>query len=154
MMKQFRTKYADFFSDYARLEMLIQKEIDAACSSFCRGCLERCCKEPICRESAESAFLAMLVQEQDVDYADGWLGQAGCRLKYGRPLVCYEFFCNRILDQDSLTDLRMRVKAFVAIGAKIRGSQHLICVDDLGRISDRKMQKAHEKVREMLGAVG
>ena len=93
-MNDFGGRLSKLFDDYISLEKEIQKLIFPISHYFCRGCLGNCCRAEICKESIESTFLSILTEKQRIrfDNQNGWLGPLGCRLDYGRPLVCYEFF--------------------------------------------------------------
>ena len=71
----------------------------------CARCTSVCCREVMCRESVDSDFLRFVLGPRVDDYGvnDGWyVPGSGCRLGYGRPLVCYEFFCEKFDAQGNL----------------------------------------------------
>jgi hypothetical protein len=97
----------------------------------CASCTSVCCKEVMCRESMDSDFLRFLlgplVDRYSVDA--GWyvLG-SGCRLSYGRPLVCYEFFCEKFEAQD-WTRPRQLSRALKTLYANAFAGQHMLMVE-------------------------
>ena len=143
-------KITNLLDRYASLEKEIQKLIYQTCGHFCGKCSSRCCKEEICEESIESTFLSMLVERQGVQYdlQNGWMSASGCRLFYGRPLVCYEFFCKDILKSHLFRAINIKkiVNDFVSVGNRARGNTHLICVDNLEIISSLRIDKMIYKI--------
>ena len=131
------------FHTYIALEKEIIKRVSEVSKPFCLKCQTKCCEEEICRESVESQFLSCLIKLQTIQYdpKNGWISSQGCRLDYGRPLVCCEFFCNEILNNKNFQALNFQqvIKEFVNIGNRAYGNTHLICVDNLKKISTRKL---------------
>jgi len=142
------------FHNYLSLEKEIQKKTTQISSPFCKQCTAICCKEEICRETVESTFLSMLIQQQDMNYdrRKGWIGLRGCRLDYGRPLVCYEFFCERILGSSDFraSNIQQIIKEFVSIGNKAYGNTHLICIYNLKTISEKKIVKLNHRIEGLM----
>ena len=133
------------FDTYISLEKEILKRVSEISKPFCFKCQTTCCEEKICRESVESQFLSSLIKFQNIQYdqKNGWISSQGCRLDYGRPLVCYEFFCDKILIDKNFHTLNIQqaIKEFINIGNRAYGNTHLICVDNLSLISTRKILK-------------
>jgi hypothetical protein len=131
------------FDTYISLEKEILKRVSEISKPFCFKCQTKCCEEKICRESVESKFLSSLIKFQNIQYdqKNGWISSQGCRLDYGRPLVCYEFFCDKILIEYNFHTLNIQqaIKEFINIGNRAYGNTHLICVDNLKKISTRKI---------------
>ena len=156
-MNGIEEKRIQLFDRYVLLEKQIQQLMDPLSRPYCRRCTAVCCREEMCRESIESAFLSVLVQMQKIRYnrQNGWLGNAGCRLAYGRPLVCYEFFCEDILHSESFQNAPVRhiVREFVSLGNRVYGNAHLICISDLDILSVRKMDKLLNKINVMLKTI-
>jgi len=149
-MNDIRSKMESLIDNYVSLEKEIQQLIHRAFHRHCEKCASRCCREEMCRESMGSAFLAMIVKKQGVRYDNqtGWTGPSGCRLAYGRPLVCYEFFCDHILQRQSCRDKKIAemIHDFAAIGDRAHGRKHLMCIEDLGIISPAKIEKMVSKI--------
>lgn len=150
-------RFAKLIERYSVLEKEIQKLIDPFSRYFCGRCAGKCCREDICRESIESAFLSMLIEKQSVSYDldDGWQGTSGCRLEFGRPLVCYDFFCEDIVKSYlfKTADIQTIIHDFISIGNKAHGNTHLLCIDNLNLLSLKKIQKMLYKVRSTLNRV-
>lgn len=117
----------------------------------CASCTSVCCKEVMCRESIDSDFLRFLlgplVEAYGVD-AGWYVPGSGCRLSYGRPLVCYEFFCERFDAQDR-SQLRQLSRAFKKVYAKAFAGQHMLVVEDIGRIAPRKLNIIHARLQDL-----
>ena len=142
------------FQTYSSLEKEIQKRTNQISNHFCDRCLSRCCKEEICRESVESVFLSVLVGKQDIEYdcQNGWMSPSGCRLNYGRPLVCYEFFCEEIVKSGDfqLSNIKQIIKEFISVGKRAYGNTHLICIDNLETMSKIKIARINYKMKELM----
>ena len=136
---------------YIALEKELQKLIHQVFDPFCTNCRGECCKAEICKESTESAFLENLVKKQQIQYDNrsGWLGASGCRLEFGRPLVCYEFFCEDVVKSTEFkaSHIQAIINDFVSIGKNAHGNTHLICVENLDCLSSRKIEKMDNKIR-------
>ena len=108
----------------------------------CARCANVCCKEILCRESIDSDFLRFVLGSRVNDYSvrDGWyVAGSGCRLSYGRPLVCYEYFCERF-DTREVGSLRQLSRVFKTVYANVFAGQHILVVDDISRISIHKLR--------------
>lgn len=123
----------------------------------CASCTSVCCKEVMCRESMDSDFLRFLlgplIDRYSVD-AGWYVPGTGCRLSYGRPLVCYEFFCEKFEAQDR-AQTRQLSRAFKTLYANTFAGQHMLVVDDISRISANKLNAICdrlENLREMANA--
>jgi hypothetical protein len=96
-----------------------------------------------------------LVERQGVEYDrhSGWLNSNGCKLAYGKPYVCYLFFCEEI-EKDELyknSNIKFLIKDFLSIGNRAYGNEHLICVDDIQRITDTKIEIMNLRMMKILG---
>ena len=153
-MKTIGANLRNLFDKYIRLEKEIQKFIYPLSQHHCCKCFGKCCSEQICNESTESVFLSMLVERQSVPYdnRNGWNGSSGCRLEYGRPLVCYEFFCENITKSSffKMSNIQTIINEFGSIGKNAYRNIHLICLDDLHVLSTRKIDKIYNKVNLMI----
>ena len=149
-MNGIETRLSNFLDEYISLEKTIQKLIEPISRHYCGKCSGDCCREDICRESIQSAFLSVLINKQNARYnrQHGWLSPWGCRLDYGRPLVCYDYFCRDILNSVLLKTAGVQeiIRDFLAVGNKAYGNTHLVCVDNLSRLSSRKIEKMSAKI--------
>jgi len=139
---------------YISLEKEILKRTNEISNTFCVKCPTKCCEEKICRESLESQFLGRLIKLQQIEYDEknGWMSPHGCRLDYGRPLVCYAFFCEQILANNNFkaSNIQQAVKEFTSIGNRAYGNTHLICVGNLSLISPQKIFKINNKILNLM----
>ena len=142
------------FHSYISLEKEIVKKVSDISNTFCFKCPTKCCEEKICRESVESQFLSSLIKLQNIQYnkKNGWMSPYGCRLDYGRPLVCHEFFCEQILVSKNIqaSNIQQAVKEFISIGNRAYGNTHLICVDNLSLISPKKIFKISNQIWKLM----
>ncbi len=139
---------------YSLMEQSVQALIASITRRFCLECAGHCCQEEICRESINSPFLNALVQMQGIAYDDrsGWQADAGCRLSYGRPQVCYAYFCNRVMEKQTewLQKVDDVIKAFSASGDCAQGGTHLISVQDLDELSNPNISKIINKIDHII----
>jgi len=150
-------KLANLFYRYASLEKEIQRIIYQASARFCGKCSSTCCKEEICRESIESSFLSILIEKQRIRYDTqiGWISPSGCKLDYGRPLICYEFFCDDILKRTLFkpANIHKIIKDFASVGNRAYGYTHLFCINNLDIISSMKIAKMIYKINSVMKEV-
>ncbi len=117
----------------------------------CARCTSVCCKEVMCRESLDSDFLRFLLGPRAEAYsADaGWyVPGSGCRLSYGRPLVCYEYFCEKFEDQNR-SQLRQLSRALKTLYANAFAGQHMLVVEDIGRITAHKLNIIYDRLEKL-----
>ena len=143
--------------NYIILEKQINIYISSITNHYCSICCNTCCRGDICRESIDSVFLELLIQKQNLKYdtKNGWLSSKGCRLNYGRPLVCYEFFCEKIIRNNNFkkSGIDKLVKMFGSVGQRAYGSQHLICIPSIENLSKRKIDKINGNIVKMMKAM-
>jgi len=121
---------------------------------MCTAC---CCRADICEEASGSAFLNKLLSKQGIETVDmddryGWLDVNGCRLEYGRPPICYSFYCDEVLqklhDRESHLVAQVLGKLIHHIGQNALGGWHLVEImdeHDLERINfDEIFQRLEE----------
>ncbi|WP_269537703.1 hypothetical protein [Cerasicoccus fimbriatus] len=124
----------------------------------CATCTSVCCQEHICRESVESAFLRFILGDraQDYDAEAGWFAPGkGCQLDYGRPLLCYEYFCLKFSAEELERSHASVAREFRAIYAKTWRGQHMLTIDDLNEIPETRLQRIVEDLaalRERMAA--
>jgi hypothetical protein len=87
---------------YAELESSIRTLMCNLFSETCGMCTACCCRADICEEALQSAFLSRLLKKQgfsdsDMDDRIGWLDLTGCVLEYGKPPICYAYYCDQLL---------------------------------------------------------
>ena len=135
-----------FSEAYAELESAIRELIAQLFSGTCGLCTACCCRVDICEEATQGAFLSLLLKKQGLSAADlddrlGWLDLHGCTLEYGRPPVCYTFFCDELLarlpDDETRFATRVLGRLMEYVGENAVEGRHLAEIrkaDELQRI--------------------
>ncbi|HEY5653431.1 MAG TPA: hypothetical protein VIR63_03565 [Pontiella sp.] len=146
--------YADLESQVCNLMMLLFSDTCAICTACC-------CRADICEEAIESAFLSKLITQlgikaDDMDERFGWLDVNGCSLKYGRPPVCYVYFCDELLarlpDDDARFVARTLGRLMNHIGINALGHIHLTEIlsdNDLDKVD---VPRIFQRLEEALSA--
>ena len=127
---------------------------------WCSNCRVVCCKAVYCRETVESPFLFLMLQKYSqrvfTSPQKTWLSETGCKLLIGRPPVCYEFLCGKILDaqQTEMHRYAMRVlsKLISHIGKKAIGSKHLIEIMDPADLKKVRYSRFEKRLSEARNA--
>lgn len=150
---------------YIELESDIRKLIGSLFSDTCGMCTACCCRPDICEESIQSAFLSLLLERQgrspaDLDDRYGWLDTQGCSLEYGRPPVCYTFFCDELLarlpDEESRWMTRMLGRLIEYIGENAFKRWHLVEIettDDLESVDVETLSERLAKARSAFKSI-
>ncbi len=136
----------DLLEPYAELEAGIRQLMVRMCGDICGMCTVCCCRADICEEAIESAFLHKLLKRQgltadQMDDRIGWLDLQGCSLEYGRPPVCYAYFCDELLARFDNDDTRHAARTLGRlihhVGQDALDGWHLVEIkrdDDLTKI--------------------
>jgi len=149
---------------YASLERRVLELEKDICSPFCSTCDKVCCKTDFCRDTLETPFLVALKEQfppsRNYCTDNGWLSKKGCVLQAGRPPVCYEFLCNRILDAQRSPEEKYLIRALsrllTHVGKRAIGSIHLVEImnaEDLERINRKRFMKQLSEAEEALGVI-
>ena len=126
---------------HIEVEAILQSLAALQDDTPCARCTSVCCREVMCRESVDSDFLRFLLGSRVDGYSvsDGWLVPgSGCRLSFGRPLVCYEYFCEQFDAQDA-SELRQLSRALKKLYANVYAGQHMLVVEDISRIAANRL---------------
>ncbi len=143
--------------EYAALESGIREIMTHLFSDTCGLCTACCCRADICEEALESAFLALLLKKQglsetDMDERYGWLDLHGCSLQYGRPPVCYAFYCGDLLARLPEDELRFAAdvlgKLLHHIGQDALGSRHLVEIMDPADLQRLDFDRLFRRLQE------
>ncbi len=147
---------------YAALEKEVQTLIGSKCGIYCELCVSRCCKTDICKEAMNSPVLRWIHNHKDnnLTFADqcGWLNEKGCGLGIGRPPICYEFFCNDLLN--TLPDERHRYvmcllgKLVKYVGRNAIGKTHLTEISDKEDIKNISLESFKERINTARSVLG
>ena len=117
-------------------QKLQQLNVDAV-DSYCCSCDSVCCREEICKETITSSFLRFVIGSsiKNYDKKTGWYDKKkGCKLKFGRPLICYSFFCSKIPDNE-IQKANNITRDFSKAYTKIYRGMHMLVVDNLSEIT-------------------
>ncbi len=110
----------------------------------CATCTTVCCQEHICRESVESPFLRFILgnRAEDYDQENGWFAPGkGCQLEYGRPMLCYVYFCLKFSAAELARSHESVAREFRAIYVKTWRGRHMLTIDDLSEIPVPRLQR-------------
>jgi hypothetical protein len=136
---------------HIEVESILQSLAALQDDNPCATCASVCCKEVMCRESMDSDFLRLLlgslVDRYGVD-AGWYVPGSGCRLSYGRPLVCYEYFCEKFETPD-WTQLKQLSRALKTLYANVFAGQHMLVVKDISRITENKLNIIHARLENL-----
>lgn len=153
----------DIFEPYAELESRIRQLMVQLFSPTCGMCTACCCRADICEEATESAFLRKLLERQGLDAAGmherfGWLDLHGCSLEYGRPPVCYAYYCDELLarlpDADSRHAAKVLGNLIHHIGHKALGRLHLVEIMEETDLEQVDVEAISNKIAEARAALG
>ncbi len=145
--------------EYHYLESKVKLLLSKACISFCSECIDRCCRQDICSESISSYWLRIIwslcgheISQYDDD--KGWLSSYGCNLTAGRPPVCYEFFCNRMLEKipkgTYLSCLKNISKLPSFVGKNALGNSHLVTLSSKEILSLLNFNRLRNRISKCL----
>ncbi len=127
---------------HIEIEYLLQSLSEHFEDNPCKTCTDVCCNEKICRESVDSEFLRFILGPQLNNYGAnlGWFEpNSGCQLKYGRPMVCYEYFCDKFQTQGHKR-LQTLSRELKSVYSKAFAGQHILEVQDIKKISVNKLK--------------
>jgi hypothetical protein len=137
---------------HREIERILQKLANSSIANQCGQCASVCCREKYCRESLDSDFLNFIRTDNADGYLpdSGWYSPAtGCRLKLGRPLVCYEYFCSALTGENA-EELKNLSRRFKRIYDRVLGGRHMLVVDDITDISPQKIARLQRGLGELL----
>jgi hypothetical protein len=135
---------------HIEIEHYLQNLATKSSTNQCAACTNVCCKEEICNESINSDFLRFILGDKTKEYnkKNGWFDQSsGCTLNFGRPIVCYEFFCSKFDEDSQSKNLQVKSKEFSQVYAKVFRNQHILEIDNINSIPEKKLQKLLEKLK-------
>ena len=146
---------------YAALERAVSRHMSVICAPFCSFCNEVCCGLEYCRATTVSPFLTSLIAGARPVKAfcpeHGWLTSAGCALTVGRPPVCYQFSCNKIVnalpDEHCRYHFQVLSELVPHIGKRALGSRHLVEIMDFRGLQKVKLERFDKRLREAWNAL-
>ena len=156
-----KTELGKIIADYAAFEKIVRKDIAAICEPHCSVCQSVCCGVDYCRENIDSPFLGAVSAGTHPEgifcSRHGWLTPTGCALSLGRPSVCYQFNCDKIIQaqSDELTRYLTRVLSnlIAHVGKRALGSRHLVEIMDPARLNKIKYERFQKRLIEARSAL-
>lgn len=149
---------------YGALEQRVQALLLRLTGDACRHCAGHCCRHDICEESEHSLFLRRVReffdQPRHLSNDCGWLDLDGCVLQYGRPPVCYEYFCDELFGSCAgpldrwVLETAGRLIPFA--GEQAVAGLHLVEIErgeDFERIRPERLLRRIERAGEALEAL-
>jgi hypothetical protein len=151
---------AKIIEKYAAFETAVRVYSSKISRHHCSACNCVCCKPEYCAETLISPFLRRLRQRfaSDAVYSDGrgWLTPTGCALPVGRPPVCYQFFCRKILDAQPTVQCRYAIAILANlvghVGKKACSNQHIVELDDASQLQRINLPRFEKQLDEAAGA--
>ncbi|MEN7973388.1 MAG: hypothetical protein ABFR47_06100 [Verrucomicrobiota bacterium] len=149
----------EILEPYAELEASVQQLMAQLIGETCGMCTACCCRADICEEVNESAFLSLLLDHQELspdnmDDRYGWLDLHGCSLEYGRPPICYAYFCDELLARLPNDESRFAIQTLGRlinhIGQNTLGDWHLVEImnkEDLEKVDPDPLQQRLEEAQ-------
>jgi hypothetical protein len=137
---------------HIRIEKILQTAASKVSSGVCSECTDICCQLKFCKESVDSSFLRFILGEKvrSFDQTNGWfVEQHGCSIPYGRPLICYEFFCSRFKNNASVDSLKYYSGVFKKIYHKVSGNQHMLTIKNLNQITVHRLDKIQHDLNDL-----
>ncbi|UCF90658.1 MAG: hypothetical protein JSW39_20540 [Desulfobacterales bacterium] len=147
--------------EYATLESKVRDAIALICLPHCAACRHVCCRPEFCRETLESPFLSLLLAEfpPAIPFQSerGWLTEIGCALTVGRPPVCYEFLCKKIMGRhpqgNHLYAVKVLSHLITHVGKNAAGRRHLVELAGITKLNFTRLRKHLAEANSALGAI-
>lgn len=142
--------------NYTAFEREVIQFTSGLFAAWCQNCKDVCCKADFCRETLDSSFLSLLFAQypprEKFSAHEGWLTNSGCALAVGRPPVCYEFLCDRLLDA-SPTPLYRYAMVVLSnlvsyVGQRAAGRSHLVEIMDPSDLSTINLDSLGRRLAE------
>jgi hypothetical protein len=149
-----KTELKHLLEEYAELEHGVQKLVSAQCGPVCGLCtVACCCRADICEEALESPFLSLLHRKASLESdAYGFLTETGCALDIGRPPICYEFFCEELLDSQPDDQHRELLKILGRLpthaGENAHSEAHLVEIMQEEELEHLAFQRLEKQLQE------
>jgi hypothetical protein len=151
-----------YIEQYTELEAGMRELINRKGNSLCAQCSCVCCDVVMCVEGMKSPFLKLVHQQADeYDEQKGFLSDTGCKLKKGRPSVCYEYFCD---DHFYFQPDKLHAEVLKIIGALLyhatQNAQGDVALEDikteeeLDQLDFEQMKKQMQESLDALGIIG
>ena len=133
------------------IEGILQQITSIQTGESCSKCDNVCCNVDICRESIESDFLRFILGPEITKYLDdtGWhTPEIGCRLEFGRPLICYEYLCSKLKNKRIDEPVQISRK-IISIYSNVFGKKHILEIDDVSKIKPHKLKQIIDELKTL-----
>ena len=143
--------------EYIALERRVRPVASGTCAGTCGACRNPCCHAFFCEEAWETPWLRAATSRRGAvravapeDAIEGHLARDGCRLRFGRPPVCYEFACADVLgtfptdEQKYLFRVVSHVITFA--GEDALPGTHLVEVQELGKLDRARVARLRARI--------
>jgi len=151
----------DILEEYIDLETEVGRLMSHLFHDICGLCTACCCRADICEEALHSAFLSQLLKKQDLgecqmDDRFGWLDTGGCSLEYGRPPICYAYYCDQLLERLANDEVRHAVTLLGNLidhaGQDALGDRHLVEIQNAAELARVDFGSVHQRIEEARAA--
>jgi len=133
------------------IEGILQQITSIQTGKSCSKCDNVCCNVDICRESIESDFLRFILGPEITKYRDdtGWhMPEIGCRLEFGRPLICYEYLCSKVKNKRIDEPVQISRK-IISIYSNVFAKKHILEIDDVNKIKPYKLKQIIDELKTL-----
>jgi hypothetical protein len=145
--------------EYVALERSVQPVASGSCAPVCAQCRKVCCAARFCEESWTAPWLVAIALRvpgsrrapgAGARSLEGHLATDGCRLRVGRPPVCYEYACHDVMGsvagdrQKYLFRVISHILTFA--GAEALPGTHLVEVDDLRALIPARVRALRRRI--------
>ena len=76
------------------------------------------------------------------------MSEKGCQLKFGRPLICYEYLCAGLRNKKLDEPVQISRK-FISIYSNVSGKKHILEIDDVSKIKFHKLKQIIDKLKTL-----
>jgi hypothetical protein len=143
--------------EYVALERRVRPVASGRCAETCAACRTPCCRAAYCEEAWEAPWLRAATSRpgavRRVASAlaiEGHLARDGCRLRFGRPPVCYEYACHDVIRTLATEEEKYLFRAVSHLmtfaGEEALPGTHLVEVTDLSRLGAPETARLRKRI--------
>jgi hypothetical protein len=79
----------------------------------------------------------------------GWYTpEMGCQLKFGRPLICYEYLCSRLKNKRIDESVQISRK-IISIYSNVFAKKHILEIDNVSEIKSHKLKQIIDELKTL-----
>jgi hypothetical protein len=79
----------------------------------------------------------------------GWhIPEIGCRLEFGRPLICYEYLCSKVKNRRRDEPVKISRK-IISIYSNVFAKKHILEIDDISKIKPHKLKQIIDELKTL-----